>query len=99
MLTPRELSQAECERSTAKQAREDWLSGKISTIQLRDIFGKIDYRLQVAEGEADVLDEISQICCAAEWLEEFPIGGDEPTRARHYAFEAWQTHCAAPTFI
>ena len=72
------------------QAKEQWLCGYIDDDQLISALrSEPSYRVLQKHGLAEAFDELSQVNCVREMLEECPLGGDTTETVRRYAMECW----------
>ncbi|MCC9645186.1 hypothetical protein LOC71_23145 [Rhodopirellula sp. JC740] len=83
---------AKQELNKARLARDKWLAGEMSHMDMRDVFNCLCIKSIVNSGLGDAFVDIEQAGCAAEWLADSRIGADEPQRARSYSLEEWNQH-------
>lgn len=69
-----------------------WLNGNVNDTEMRAKLKSIDYKCLKAAGLTAEFDEIAQVGCVIEMLDESQIGGDEPYCVRKYAYEGWMRH-------
>ncbi|MEO9930112.1 hypothetical protein [Rhodopirellula bahusiensis] len=71
-----------------ESARKDWISGKISRLELLKRFRSLRYEEVIDGGLTEWFDDVSQVCCASELVAD--NSGD--VGVREYALSIWEEY-------